>query len=323
LNTVAATLAGVERATVAIYERSAAEYRRRRRAVYADRAAKLGADAPHGLPILDAGCGAGVYLAHLASAGHQVVGLDAAEAMLDLATESQAAVALVRGDLEALPFAPSSFGAVWARNTYVHLHRDRFPAALADLHRVLTPNGRAWISLLVDSGDDGVLTQDDLPGRYFSRWRLPVLLDVVIGAGFAVDQIDRPEATWLLLRRRDAEPDLVAAGLDAVVCTLRPDPPIVIADARIGRACVVNDRDLSAGPPLAEALERLARVLNWLAPRQVVFVGQADWASLALSEAEAADRLADVRLTVVSAPSEAVNAASQLRSVLDAATATR
>jgi malonyl-CoA O-methyltransferase len=54
----------------------------------------------HAQTVLDAGCGAGRWMSHLRSRGARVFGLDRSAAMLKHASGS-----LVRGDINALPFA--------------------------------------------------------------------------------------------------------------------------------------------------------------------------------------------------------------------------
>src|SRR5437588_11399877 len=106
---------GVERATVDVYERKAADYRARRPPRRIDRTKAFAARCLPGLPVVDAGCGPGAYLAHLPACA---IGVDAATAMLALANTAVPGALFVRADLEALPFADRTVGGAWARKSY-------------------------------------------------------------------------------------------------------------------------------------------------------------------------------------------------------------
>jgi len=69
-----------------------------------------------GIRYLDAGCGAGLALQLALARGAVVAGLDASEALLDIARQRVPAGDLRHGDLEALPFGTSSFDAVTSFN---------------------------------------------------------------------------------------------------------------------------------------------------------------------------------------------------------------
>jgi SAM-dependent methyltransferase len=96
---------------------------------------------------LDAGCGSGNFLLPLARrlvrAGAEVIGLDLSDGMLTTARERLAAeglsVACQVGDVEALPFADSTFDLILANYMLYHLpHLDQ---GIAELRRVLKPGG--------------------------------------------------------------------------------------------------------------------------------------------------------------------------------------
>jgi SAM-dependent methyltransferase len=122
------------------------EYRRRRDDVrfYATLAEERGG------PILDLGCGTGRLMLPLLRAGHLVVGVDRAPAMLARAAARIARLAprarrrglLVRGDLRGLPVASRFQFAVAAFHTIQHLAADRDLARFfAEVARALRPGG--------------------------------------------------------------------------------------------------------------------------------------------------------------------------------------
>ncbi len=102
-----------------------------------DLAWKSVATAPEG-PLLDVGCGAGVFLDKARAAGRRAVGTDLAVGMVRRAQRHGHAAAA--SDVTALPFPDATFSAVTAM-LVLHLVPDA-RAALAELARVLLPGGR-------------------------------------------------------------------------------------------------------------------------------------------------------------------------------------
>ncbi|MFC4551186.1 MULTISPECIES: class I SAM-dependent methyltransferase [Halorussus] len=102
--------------------------------------------------VLDAGCGTGIVArlaASRASEGGAVVGLDVNEGMLDVAREAddedRPPIEWRRGDATDLPFPDGSFDVVLCQQALQF-----FPdpvAALREMRRVLTPEGRVGIDV--------------------------------------------------------------------------------------------------------------------------------------------------------------------------------
>ena len=88
----------------------------------------------HGTRLLDAGCGSGLALQIARGRGAEVTGLDASAALLEIARARVPDGDIRRGELEELPFASSSFGAITAFNS-VQYAADPV-AALRELARV-------------------------------------------------------------------------------------------------------------------------------------------------------------------------------------------
>lgn len=102
-----------------------------------------------GKRVLDLGCGRGELVCELASRGAFVVGIDYAEAALDLARELAATmepqlrerVDFQRSDAKELPFPDDSFDTVFMVDVYEHLHPHEIVATLGEIKRILRPGG--------------------------------------------------------------------------------------------------------------------------------------------------------------------------------------
>ncbi len=308
----------MDRATVDIYERSAAEYGDRRRAYQPERAQAFADAVPAGGWRVDLGCGPGHYLPHL---GRPVVAADAATAMVAEARRRYGEVPGVACDLEALPFRRGALGGVWASKCLQHVAPERLPLVLAGLHRALPVGGVLDVTLFAGDGSKRSGDDDDFPGRWFTWWQPDRLRDVLVGAGFAVEELAAAAAgsdhDRLVARARRTRtlPDTVGAGMRLLVCGLNPS--LHAADAGVGFARPGNrfwpaavaaglvsvDRDpdhalrhhgvgvtdlvkratVAAAELTAaeyrEGLDRVERLVRWLHPGAVCFVGLAGWRS--------------------------------------------
>jgi SAM-dependent methyltransferase len=89
--------------------------------------------------VLDLGCGAGRALMLARARGAEVAGLDASEPLLRIARSRLPGARIEQGDLEALPFADSSFDVVTGFNS-LQFASD-IPGALREAGRVCRPGG--------------------------------------------------------------------------------------------------------------------------------------------------------------------------------------
>jgi double-stranded uracil-DNA glycosylase len=259
---------------------------------------------------VDLGCGPGGYFRDL---GRPLVALEGAYAMLALARQAAPDVTLVQGDLAALPFPSGCLGGAWARASYLHLARTALPTALAHLHAALALGAPLEMSLRAGTAE-GPIADDDFPGRFFAHWQADPLIDVVVGAGFALDELI-DDSDWLVVRATRARtlPDFVGPGMRILVCGLNPS--VVAADAGFGYAGPTNrfwpaataaelittprrplhslvhdgvgmtDLVKRATPRASEVNEaeyragaiRVTRLVEWLGPSLTLFVGLAGW----------------------------------------------
>jgi len=121
--------------------------------------------------VLDVGVGPGFLAAEMADvvgAGGRVCGIDVSDDMLASAAKRQggpdaAAIELAQGGAEQIPYDDGSFDAVVT--TQVLEYVADVPRALAEIHRVLKPGGRAlildtdWDSIVWQAPDRGLLSQ--------------------------------------------------------------------------------------------------------------------------------------------------------------------
>jgi SAM-dependent methyltransferase len=87
---------------------------------------------------LDVGCGAGLSTAALAPVARRVIGLEPISTMLALRRTVAPHASFVVGQAERLPFTARSFDLVTAAGS---LNYTDLPSALAEIARVLTPDG--------------------------------------------------------------------------------------------------------------------------------------------------------------------------------------
>lgn len=303
----------VERATVEVYEQRARQWRDTRPARFPERAKALVAGLVPSAIRIDIGCGAGLHLPML---GAPVIALDAAYAMLEVARETAPEAWPLQADVEALPFRVGTIAAAWARATYLHVRRARLPWALMELHRSLDIG--APVALTMRQGDiEGDIPDEEFPGRFFAEWRAQPLRDVLIGAGFDVQECGAKDADdeWINVTATSARtlPDYVGPEMRLLVCGLNPS--LYAADAGVGFArpgnrfwpaalaagLVTRDRDpLDAlrahGLGMTDLVKRatvgadeltrdeyragaarVERLVRWLAPGAVCFVGLAGY----------------------------------------------
>ena len=222
----------------------------------------------------------------------------------------------MQADLAAPPFGRRSLGGAWSRHSHLHLPRTSLPLALARLHWTMEVGAPFTMSLWRGDGEGvvGADEDEDLPGRFFARWQPDEVAAVVAGAGFDVDSVSvEGGSVWVDARRARTLADTVGPGMRVLVCGLNPS--VVSADAGFGFAGPTNRFWRAAGEaglvtrpkdplsalridrvgmtdlvkratPAADVLTRdeyaagsvrVGRLVGWLRPRLVLFVGLAGW----------------------------------------------
>ena len=95
--------------------------------------------------LLDAGCGSGLFTYMAIQAGAQVIGIDAANGLLEVARRRNPGNNFLEEDLEDLPFADESFHFVIGFNSFQYA--GSFEKAMEEAARVLKPGGKLVIGI--------------------------------------------------------------------------------------------------------------------------------------------------------------------------------
>jgi SAM-dependent methyltransferase len=95
--------------------------------------------------LLDAGCGSGLFSSMAIETAAQVIGVDAAPGLLEVARKRNPQNNFLEEDLEALPFADNSFHFITGFNSFQYA--GSFENALLEAKRVLKPGGQLLIGI--------------------------------------------------------------------------------------------------------------------------------------------------------------------------------
>jgi TDG/mug DNA glycosylase family protein len=231
----------MDRQTVETYEQGADTYATQRRAYHPDRAERFAATVEEGAWRLDLGSGPGHYLPYL---GRPVVAADPAAAMVAtaLSLHGEPGVAGVVCEAGALPFRRGAIGGMWASKSLQHIPAENLPLVLRELHRVLPVGGTLDLTLFRGEGAE-VVDDDEFTGRLFTWWEPDALERLLVGAGFAVTDVDvgagdptadRHPRFALAARRERTLADTVGPGMRMLICGLNPS--LYAADAGVAFA---------------------------------------------------------------------------------------
>jgi len=295
----------MDRATVDVYETQVEawiEHRRRARPPTID---AFAARVPPGVRA-DIGSGPGWHSADL---GAPVVAMDAAPAMAAQVRTFAPDAWPVVADLEQLPFRRGGLTGAWAHKSYMHVAAEALPMALADLHRAVAVGGALHMQVTSDRNQSNA--DDRFPGRHFTWWPVERLRDVVEGAGFVVDALIDDGEEWIDIEATRARllADTVGPGMRVLVVGLNPglmsadlgvsfarpgnrfwpaalasglvtrtlDPVHALRVDRVGMTNIVR-RATAGAKELAndeyvEGVRRLERLVRWLRPACVCFIG--------------------------------------------------
>ena len=309
-------------ATRRFYEGRGEEWVARRRAAHRNLATWVEAHRQPG-PVVDVGCGPGWHLDPVAPPR---VGLDLARTMLAQARSRRQTPWLVQADAARLPFPPRSFGGAIASRVHTHLPRADNPMALAELHLALKPEAPVFFHLLGDRWGTEFRSEGEFGGRLFSGWSRSELHDLLTGAGFEIARLASTEEDddhLVLARRAVTLPDTVGPAMRLLVCGLNPsvysaevgvgfgrpgnrfwpaavaaglvtepfDPYHALRHHRVGMTDLVKRPTRRAAElstdEYEQGLARVERLVRWLQPAAVCFVGLTGWRAVRNRTAEA------------------------------------
>lgn len=107
-----------------------------------------------GGPVVDVGCGPGRITGHLAAVGLDVSGIDLSPGMVAEARRRHPGIDFSTGSLTALDLTDASVTGVVAWYSIIHTPSASLPEVIAELHRVIRPNG--LLLLAFQAGDFSV-----------------------------------------------------------------------------------------------------------------------------------------------------------------------
>ncbi|MEK6938388.1 MAG: class I SAM-dependent methyltransferase [Nanoarchaeota archaeon] len=102
--------------------------------------------------ILDVGCGPGQASKKFTDKGHEVIGIDLSEKMIDFAKKKVTSANFYVMDVENITLK-NKFDAIWAAFILIHIPRKRHLAILKKFFDLLKPRGVLYLGLLEGKGE--------------------------------------------------------------------------------------------------------------------------------------------------------------------------
>ena len=121
-------------------------------------------------PVCEIGCGPGQIARYLQDRGVQMCGLDLSPEMIKFASQLNPDITFARGDMLALELPRASLAGIVCFYAIIHLKRADAPRALAEMNRVLKPDGKLLFSF---HGGVGELHREEW-------YDMPVSIDVTL-----------------------------------------------------------------------------------------------------------------------------------------------
>ena len=171
---------------------------------------ELVAGLPPTATVLDLGCGAGVPVTRWLAERVAVTGVDLSAAQLALAARHAPSARLIKADMTAVAFPPSSFDGVVALYSIIHAPREQHGPLVGRIYDWLRPGGR-FLATWAIHGWEG--EEADWEGwgapMWWSHHDAATNLALVEQAGFAIERAERRAdggETWLwVLARKPPE----------------------------------------------------------------------------------------------------------------------
>ena len=139
---------------------------------------------PPGARVLDAGCGAGVPVTQFLSQFFQMVGVDFAEAQIQLARQLVPNAQFACQDITNLSFPDATFDAICSYYAIIHIPRQAHEALLQRFYRLLKPSGLALLCLGAEDLEEDIV-EDYLGARmYWSHYDIETNLALIRACRF-------------------------------------------------------------------------------------------------------------------------------------------
>src|SRR3989338_540774 len=144
-----------------------------------------------GKKILDVGCGNGEHMSYFKEKGLDVIGIDFSSSMIEISLKRGLNVHQM--DMEDLKFKDNEFDGIWAVNSLLHIDKNKFPKVIAELSRILKPDGLLYVRVK-EGEDEGMVIESHYnnEARFFSFWKKDELLPI-FEKYFSLVKFDRIE----------------------------------------------------------------------------------------------------------------------------------
>jgi SAM-dependent methyltransferase len=124
----------------------------------------------HAEAVLDIGCGAGQTLVAIGNHKRRVgVDIDVQALRFGLSATVTSGIRVAAATGERLPFADRTFDFVYSRVALPYMN---IPPALAEMHRVLQPGGRLWLTLHTIDIPAAQFRRGNLKGRIYAAYTI-------------------------------------------------------------------------------------------------------------------------------------------------------
>lgn len=164
--------------------------------------------------VLDLGCGPGQTTAYLHGCEVRVCGLDVSSGQLQEAAKLHSGVKFEQGNMLVLPRADGTVAGVVAFYSIVHFSPAQLSRALAEIYRVLQPEGQLLLAFHVGEGSVHVEHFLGGPGSLeFFYFTPAAITDELAGTGFARMEVIE----------RDPYPDVEYPSRRAYILASKPE----------------------------------------------------------------------------------------------------
>lgn len=142
-----------------------------------------------GKKILDAGCGSGRDARYFTEKGYEVIGIDLATNLLNIAQSEAPKASFQKMDIRKIEFADDFFDGIWAMASVLHLPKNQLDTALAEFFRVLKPEGILYLSVKQGVGERYISKDYYINHRkYFSFYQKDEISSHLSTIGFTVNE---------------------------------------------------------------------------------------------------------------------------------------